>query len=302
MVVHGFLMSLLAQTCVSMLPPPQAEIEWFSDGSPYALDVPLRSTRTERVYRRVLDNGRTTERVISCTTTGGVTYFSERVGSAVTVRIPVALKVGSTRTVDRATVRRIAPPAGAATRAAWFSVSNPGVKVYGLQTGLGVAEVRTPSSSGGFSVLRSMPRDAAPARAMAAADSQRQTLEMRIAELETTVATLRDTISALRAPPAPGDVPELGAINTYLQAGAYHDALALLAHTRARISERPHSGMRFRSLALLDERTHAIINACVSTRYGRFVPRSAAASQRRNNTGSIPLPLLVSCAARPRFR
>jgi hypothetical protein len=39
-----------------MLPPPKLEIEWFSSGREYAIDIPLRTSRTERIYRRELAN------------------------------------------------------------------------------------------------------------------------------------------------------------------------------------------------------------------------------------------------------
>src|SRR5688572_25191342 len=206
MPVHGVLAFVFAQSCVGLLPPPQLEIEWFRDGRPYARDVPVRSTRTERVYRRQHERGPAAERVVSCSTVEGVAYFTDRVGSGARVRIPVALQPGASRVVDRATVRRIEAPVGGSARVLWFSVSNPGISVYGLQQQVGVVEIRTPSPSGGVSVMlaRRVPRTpvAAPPT-LAAPDSQMRVLTQRNAELERTVAILNDSIRRLLARPAP---------------------------------------------------------------------------------------------------
>jgi hypothetical protein len=183
MPVHGLLVAVLAQTCVALLPPPQAEIEWFRDGRPYARDVPLRVTRNERVYRRQHEGAPAAQRVLSCTTAGGVSYFTDRLGSATALRIPVALPLGGSRSVGRTTVRRIEPPAGASERVLWFSVSSPGISVYGLQTRAGVVEIRTPSPAGGVSVLRAVTRERVAAAATAAADSQARLLAQRVVEL-----------------------------------------------------------------------------------------------------------------------
>jgi hypothetical protein len=277
MPVHGVLAVVFAQSCVALLPPPQLEIEWFRDGRPYARDVPVRSTRTERVYRRQPDRGPAAERVLSCATVQGVTYFSDRVGSGARVRIPVALQPGAARVVDRATVRRIEPPAGGSAGVLWFSVSNPGISIYGLQQQTGVVEIRTPSPSGGFSVLRAVPRaPVAAAPVPAASDSQMRALTQRAAELERTVGTLEDSIRRLLARPAPlpppvphssPDLAEFTAVDVYVERGEYDEALALLLRVRARLlAWSDSSGTRHRALDPLHDRLLDVLRRCTAVR------------------------------------
>jgi hypothetical protein len=280
MPVHGLLAAVLAQTCVALLPPPQAEIEWFRDGRPYARDVPLRATRTERVYRRRHESGPAAQRVVSCTTADGVSYFTDRIGSATAVRIPVALPPGRSRVVGRTTVRRIEPPAGGSSRVLWFSVSNPGISVYGLQQRAGVVEVRVPSPSGGFSVLRAVTRGPVPAAASAQSDSQARLLAQRNAELERTISVLTDSIqrllarpAAAPAPPVPyssPDVAEFTAVDVYVERAEYDEALALLMRVRARLLAWSDSmGTRHRALDPLHDRLLDVLRRCVSARQAR---------------------------------
>jgi hypothetical protein len=240
MAVPGLLATVFAQTCLALLPPARAEIEWFRDGQPYARDVPLRATRTARVYRRQHERGPAVERVLSCTTAGGVSYFSDRIGRGAAVRLPVRLEQGGARVVDRTTVRRIEPPTGGSERILWFSVSSPGITVYGLQPRAGMVEIRTPSPAGGVSVLRAVTRE--PRVVTTAANAQARRLAQRVAELERTVQMLTDSIRELLAHDAsqparhaPVVVPEFGAADVYVERGELDEAIALLMGVQARL-------------------------------------------------------------------
>jgi hypothetical protein len=193
-------------------------------------------------------------------------------------------------------------------------VSNPGVRLYGVQAGIGLAEVRMPSTAGGLAVLRGVPRDAAAKRALAAADSQTNVLERRIAQRDSIIDALADSVAALRAPTwngtAVGELPELELVAYYTKRGAYHEALHLLAHTRSRIEMRMQTPYDRRwALALVDDHVRSVVDLCYTT---RFRPRREQARPARGNArardipgGGFPLLLLLSCAAPPanvRFR
>jgi hypothetical protein len=288
MSVPGLLAAVLTQTCVALLPPAQAEIEWFRDGVPYARDVPLRATRSERVYLRQHERGPAAERVVSCTTAGGVSYFTDRLSSGAAVRIPVALQPGGSRVVNRATVRRIEPPTGGSEHVLWFSVSNPGIRVYGLQARAGVVEIRMPAPAGGVSVLRAVTRErAAATTASAAADSQARLLTQRVAELERTVQKLTDSIHGLLARPAPEpaapeiysspDLAEFIAVDVYVERGEFDEALVLLMRTRSRLQAWSDStGARHRALDPLYDRLLDVLRRCAAARQAkstRLLPR-----------------------------
>jgi hypothetical protein len=272
----ALLAAVLAQTCVALLPAPRAQIEWFRDGRPYARDVPLRATRTERVYRRQHEHGAAVQRVVSCTTADGHSYFTDRIGNAPGVRIPIALESGESRVIDRATVRRIEPPAGGPESVLWFSISDPGISIYGLQRRAGVVEVRTPSPTGGFSVLRAVTRELAPAAPAALTDSQARVLQ-RVAGLERLVRTLSDSIQRLLARPvaepaepvpySSQDVAEFGAVDVYVERGEYDEALALLVRVRARLMAWSDStGTRHRALEPLHDRLFDVLRRCAAAR------------------------------------
>jgi hypothetical protein len=290
----ALLTGVFAQSCVAMLPPARAEVVWFRDGNLHARDVPLRTSRTERVYRREPAAGAAVERSLSCVTMRGTSYLLDRVAGS-TVRLPIPLAVGATATVEGATVRRIPAPADAGAEALWYTVSNPGVSMYGLRAGVGVAEVRSPGA-GGFTVTRAVVRDPAPDSAAiavavrASADSQRTALELHIATLEQTVATLRDSIAALlpllEPPPVPFSSPaaaEFTAIQVYFEREDYQRAAALLLDLRDRLerwSER--NGTRHRALDAVDERMDFIISVCLPPRDERSgrAPQPCAGSGR----------------------
>jgi hypothetical protein len=193
-VALGLLAGIVAQTCAAMLPATTLEFEWFRDGRPYAQDVLIRTSPGERLYQRRYTGGEITERVVSCTRVGRVTHLTERVGSAAPVRIPVGLAVGQARAVGSATVRRVAPPAGAAPNTIWFTVAKPGVLMYGMRRAAGITEIRAPDR-GGYSVLRGIARNRV---SRAAADSQFSALARRVEQLETENRHLRDSLKLLR--------------------------------------------------------------------------------------------------------
>jgi hypothetical protein len=279
MAIHGLIAGVFAQTCSALLPPPRAEIEWFRDGRPYARDVPLRATATERVYRRVPGSGARVERSLSCTTSNGVSWLTERVGSA-TIRLPVPLAVGASSSAGGTTVRRIAAPADATGSALWYTVSSPGIRVYGVQRGAGVIEIRSPAAGGGFSILRAVVRQPVPdpaiaiAAVRAAADSQRVALEQRIEELQQTIAQLGDSIAALRArappPYSSPEIVELIAVDANVEHGRYDEALALLLAVRRRLdawSEEHQT--RHLALDTLNARITEVMRRCLAARHER---------------------------------
>jgi hypothetical protein len=276
----ALLAGVFAQTCVSLLPLPNAEIEWFRDGRPFARDVPVSASATERVYRRQPESGRAAERVVSCTTARGVSYLEDRVPGGATVRLPVTLRVGAVGTDGGTSVRRIEAPAdgGRAARTLWFSVSSPGVAIYGVAPGSGIIEVRTPSPSGGFSVLRAVRRDPAPASApvpdsaLAAVEAFNRELLERIGRLEITQLTLRDSIAALtarldsaRRVHSTTDVVELGAVDVYVERGEYDAAIELLLSVMRRLQAWSDSaGTRHRALDVVDARLHQVLVQCAA--------------------------------------
>lgn len=280
---------IFAQTCVSLLPLPNAEIEWFRDGRPFARDVPVSETSTERVYRRHHENGRTSERVVSCTATSGESWLEDHVRGDAVVRLPVTLRVGAVSTDGGASVRRIEPPADAGRASAgtlWFSVTSPGVAIYGVGARTGIIEIRTPSSSGGFSILRAVRRDPAPApaadSALAVAEARNRDLVERIGRLEVTQRTLRDSLSALtaiidsmrRVPDSPDDVVELGAVDVYVERGEYDAAIELLLSVTRRLQAwSATAGTRHRALDAVDARLHQVLVQCAA---------AAAAPARRS--------------------
>ena len=278
----ALLAGVFAQTCVSLLPLPDAEIEWFRDGRPFARDVPLSASATERVYRRQPESGRTSERVVSCTTARGVSYLEDRVPGGATVRLPVTLRVGAVSAGGGASIRRIEAPAdgGRGARTLWFSVSSPGVAIYGVAPGIGIIEVRTPSPSGGFSVLRAVRRDPAPEdpapvpdSALAAVEAFNRELLERIGRLEITQLMLRDSIavltakldSARRVPFSTTDVVEFGAVDVYVERGEYDAAAELLLSVMRRLQAWSDSaGTRHRALDIVDARLHQILVQCAA--------------------------------------
>jgi hypothetical protein len=285
---------IFAQTCVSLLPLPNAEIEWFRDGRPFARDVPVSETSTGRVYRRHHENGRTSERVVSCTSTRGVSWLEDRVRGDAAVRLPVTLRIGAVTTDGGATVRRIEPPAdaGRAAGTLWFSVTSPGVAIYGVSARTGIIEIRTPSSSGGFSILRAVRRDPAqvPAAdsslaadtALAEAEARNRELIGRIGRLEVTQLTLLDSLSTLtalidsmrRVPYSPDNVVELGAVDVYVERGEYDAAIELLLSVTRRLHEWSETaGTRHRALDAVDARLHQVIVRCAAAAAAR-APRS----------------------------
>jgi hypothetical protein len=285
----ALLAGVFAQTCVSLLPLPNAEIEWFRDGRPFARDVPVSETSSERVYRRHHENGRTSERVVSCTSTRGVSWLEDRVRGDAAVRLPVALRVGANSTDGGTSVRRIEAPADAGRGPAgtlWFSVSTPGVAIYGVGARSGIIEVRTPSPSGGFSVLRAVRRDPAPApvadSALDEAEARNRQLLERIGRLEITQITLRDSIAALsakldsvrRVPYSPAEVVEFGAVDVYVERGEYDAAIELLSGVLRRLHAWSSSaGTRHRALDAVDARLHQVLVQCAA---------AAAAPPRRS--------------------
>jgi hypothetical protein len=285
----ALLAGVFAQTCVSLLPLPNAEIEWFRDGRPFARDVPVSASATERVYHRQPESGRAAERVVSCTTARGVSYLEDRVPGGATVRLPVMLRVGAVSTDGGTSVRRIEAPADVrrGARTLWFSVSSPGVAIYGVAPGNGIIEVRTPSSSGGFSVLRAVRRDPAPAlppvpdSALAGMEAFNRELLERIGRLEITQLTLRDSIAALTArldsarhvPYSTTDVVEFSAVDVYVERGEYDAATELLLSVMRRLQAWSDSaGTRHRALDAVDARLHQVLVQCAA---------AAAAPQRR---------------------
>jgi hypothetical protein len=277
----ALLVGVLAQTCVSMLPAPDATREWFRDGRPFARDVSVSATQTSRSYRRELANGRSTERIMSCGSSAGASWLVDEVAGSVTVRLPISLRVGASVTAAGATIRRIDPPADAgrgARGSAWFTGRNPGVTVYGVAPGTGIVEVRSPSAAGGFSVLRAVRRDPAPtdtAVTAAAADqeAQRRVLLERIGYLEITQMTLRDSIARLSArldsaravPYSPATVVVFSAVDVYVERGEYDAALELLAAVNRRLRAWSDSaGTRHRALDSVDTRLHDVLVACAA--------------------------------------
>jgi hypothetical protein len=191
----GLLAGILAQTCTVMLPATSLEFEWFRDGRPYAQDVLLRTSQGERLYQRRFASGEIVERVVSCTRAGDAVYLTDRVAGESVIRIPVGLARGQRGTDRSATVRRVAPPPGAAGNTIWFTVTNPGLLLYGIRRAAGITEVRTPVR-GGYSVLRAIARNRTD---RAAADSQFAALARRVEELEAENRRLRDSLRVLRS-------------------------------------------------------------------------------------------------------
>src|SRR5688500_18681456 len=115
---------VLAQSCAALLPPPAVQIDWSRNGQPYARDVPVSSSATERVYRRSFRNSQTEDvtRVLSCAPSAQGIVLQERVG-ADDVSIPVELRRAQTISLNGATIRRIDAPADAPAGGLWFSVS-----------------------------------------------------------------------------------------------------------------------------------------------------------------------------------
>jgi hypothetical protein len=292
----ALLVGVFAQTCAALLPLQNAEIEWFRDGRPWARDVPVTASATSRVYRREHANGRVSERSITCSTTRGTAFLADRV-DGVAVSLPVSLAPGSTATVASATVRRIEPPADAgrdARSALWFSVSSPGIAVYGVARGSGIVEIRTPASSGGFSILRAVrraPAEPAPAldsSAVAESAAQRRALLDRIALLEQSELLLRDSIAVLRAaldsvrrvPESSADVVEFIAVDVYVERGELQTAIDLLQSVTRRLRGWSDStGTRHRALDAVDARLHQVLALCAS----------AAAEPRRARAVSCTL-------------
>ena len=192
--LFGLLLGIAAQTCAVMLPSTALEFEWFRDGRPYAHDLLIRTRLGERLYQRRYAGGEIAERVVSCTRGRGVTYLTERVGSAPPTRIPVGLPVGGVGGVGNTTVQRVASPAGAAPNMIWFTVASPGVLLYGMRRAAGITEIRSPGR-GGYSVLRAIARNRVD---RAAADSQFSALARRVEQLEAENRRLRDSLNSLR--------------------------------------------------------------------------------------------------------
>jgi hypothetical protein len=205
-VLLNLLAGLLAQTCATMLPSTALEFEWFRDGRPYAHDTLIRTRSGERLYQRRFASGETAERVVSCTSSGGAIYLTDRVGRSAPIRIPVGLVPGSTRNVGSTRVRRVPAPPGAPPNMIWFTVASPGVLMYGMRRAAGITEIRTPVR-GGYSVVRAIARDRA---SRAAADSQFAAMAQRIEELENENRQLRDSLRTRGAalPPLPEPVPQ----------------------------------------------------------------------------------------------
>ncbi len=276
----------LVQSCIALLPPPHMDIEWFRDGVPFARDVPVRSSATERVYRRHPNSGAPLQRVLECGVVRGTAVLTERIGSA-TVWLPVGLATDGTANFDGATVRRIPTPVNASTAVIWYTVSAPGVRIFGVANRAGIVEVRSPAVGGGFSVLRAVLRQPPPDtiaivnRMRAEANASRRPLDARILELTQERDRIRDSLTVLQRrllePPIPyssSDVVEFIAVDVYEERGEYDDALELLLDVRKRLelwSERNRS--RHAALTPLDARIRLVLRAC----------REAQAAQSRRS-------------------
>ena len=70
----GALAVILAQTCSSVLPKPNLEVEWLRNGRTWARDVPIEATTLTRTYKRTRQGtAGSVVRTLSCSNgTGGV--------------------------------------------------------------------------------------------------------------------------------------------------------------------------------------------------------------------------------------
>ena len=190
---------VIAQSCAALLPPPTVQIDWSRNGQPYARDVPVSSSSTERVYRRSFRNGTSEDvtRVLSCAPTQQGAVLSEKVGGE-DISIPIELRRAQSTTLNGATIRRIDPPADAAAGSLWFSVSRYGPQLFALRDRVGIEEIRTPSLSGRVEILRAVLTSVEPNRPVAPGlDEQSRLLGVQLAERERMNVVLADSIIVL---------------------------------------------------------------------------------------------------------
>lgn len=198
------LVAVMAQDCDAMLPPPDARIEWFRNGRPYATDEPAGSGAGERRYRRQLTTGRSETRVLSCTSGGSLV---DGTGST-SITVPLSLKVGATRRIGSATVQRIATPAGASRASLWYYISGLESQRVGVRAGVGIEEIQTLRKGSDVDVLFARVQRGGPAAASDSASSNANALNAaraRVRQLELQTAgsrgieiRLRDSIAALQ--------------------------------------------------------------------------------------------------------
>jgi hypothetical protein len=189
---------VVAQSCAALLPPPTVQIDWSRNGQPYARDVPVSSTATERVYRRSFRDRRNQDvtRVLSCSPSAQGIVLQERVG-ADDVSIPVELRPAQTVSLNGATIRRIDAPADAPAGGLWFSVSRYGPQLFAVRDRVGIEEVRTPGVSGRVEILRAVLTSVERVASIPGAEELNRRLNAQLAEEERRNVELNDSIAAL---------------------------------------------------------------------------------------------------------
>ena len=244
---------MLAQTCATVLPKPDIEIEWLRNGKAYAREVLIETSNTTRTYRRTLANGTKSVRTLSCSNGTGGVVLTESVNSERWVRLPMSLKTGQSRVLDDITVRRVRPPVNAATNAFWFLVAADAARIYGVREGIGIVELRMQSPAGTVDVFRAFAREAeAPAPEMTGLPPE---VEEELLRLQAENRALQDTVNELRlelrrqsadsadngtipiAAPVDINLLKFTGVDEYIRVNNYPAAIALLVRTRNELAE-----------------------------------------------------------------
>jgi hypothetical protein len=279
---------MLAQTCAGVLPKPGIEVEWLRNGKAWARDVPVEATTLTRTYRRTSSTGAKSMRTLSCTNGTGGVVLTESINSERQVRLPVSLKTGESRIVDGVPVRRIRPPANAASNAYWFAVSADAARIYGVREGLGIVEMRMQSMTGGVDIFRAFARQPTPVPVPIVASSPEMEaelarLQMENRALQDSVAWLTEELRRLRAgddhetpspvrPLADDRIISFAAVDTLVTRGQWAQAIALLQQTRRQIEEyRRLTGQQHPASAHVATKLGEVVAACL-----RVNPRDPA--------------------------
>ncbi len=274
---------LLAQTCAGIMPKPDIEVEWLRNGKSYARDVPIEATTSTRTYRRTPASGVKSVRTLSCSNGTGGVVLTESIDNQRRVRLPLGLKTGQVRTLDGVTVRRVKPPASAATNAFWFIVTSDAPRIYGVREGLGIVEMRMQSGAGNVDVYRAYARSPAPlpvpiTQNPPELDAELSRLQYENRALQDSIARLESELRRARGepdgevddamPPVASPVDDrllsFTGVDTYIQQGNYPAAIALLVRSRKQLDEYKRlSGSDHPAAPRVTARLNDVVRACV---------------------------------------
>ena len=196
---------IVAQTCISFLPPAQAPIEWFRNGALIARDEPVSTSPTERVYRRVAQGGGPIQsRTLRCTRVEGRSVLREQIGNGAATVLPMGMRAGASTRIAGASVRRVDRPADASPGSIWFSETRFDSRLIGVRAGVGIEEIRSLAVRGRADVQRAVvstaPRIDANAVAQAERDAERvQRMAQQIDSLQRVQSVLRDSLANAQA-------------------------------------------------------------------------------------------------------